>query len=238
VRVKVLFFGVLKEIAGAGEDQLDVAPGATLGTVLDHYAGLHPRLSEMRRSIMIARNQRFERPDSPLAEGDEIALMPPVSGGASPFIHEVSDPAGHFFALTREPIDAEELKRRIRSEGDGAVVLFEGTVRNNTEGRRTVSLEYDCYEPMAIAGMAAIGRELAASHAVSRIGIIHRLGTLKPGETAVAIAAAAPHREAAFEVCSEAIARLKHRVPIWKKERFEDGETWVEGEWDQSVAQA
>lgn len=238
MRVKVLFFGVLKEIAGTGEDRLELAPGATLDAVLEHYARLHPRLGNMRSSVMLARNQRFERAGSPVADGDEIALLPPVSGGASPFIYEIADPAGHFFALTRDPIDCPALKKRIQGTGDGAVVSFDGSVRDNTGGRRTLGLEYDCYEPMAIAAVAAVGRELAEAFAISRIGIVHRLGTLVPGEIAVSIAVAAPHRDPAFQACAEAIARLKHRVPIWKKECFEDGEVWVEGEWDPSVKQA
>jgi molybdopterin converting factor subunit 1 len=238
VRVNVLFFGVLREIAGTGEDRLELAPGATLDAVFEHYARLHPRLGDMRSNVMLARNQRLERPDAAVADGDEIALLPPVSGGASPFIYEIADPVGHFFALTREPIDCAALKNRIRGTGDGAIVSFDGSVRDNTDGRRTLGLEYDCYEPMAIDAMAAIGRELAQAFAISRIGMIHRLGSLAPGEIAVSIAVAAPHRAPAFEACAEAITRLKQRVPIWKKERFEDGEVWAEGAWDPSVKQA
>ncbi len=238
VRVKVLFFGVLKEIAGTPEDCLEVPDGATLAGVFDHYAGRHPRLREMRSSILLARNQQFARGETPVADNDEIALLPPVSGGAGPFTHEVSDPAGHFFALTREPVDAAALARRILCGEDGAVVTFEGVVRNNTGGRRTLRLEYECYEPMAVRAMADLGRGLAHSHAVSRIAIVHRLGRLEIGETSVAIVVTAPHREAAFEACRQAIDRLKRVVPVWKKEYFEDGEVWAEGEWDPSLVRA
>ncbi len=238
MRVKVLFFGVLKEITGSGEDCLDLPAGATFSSVFDHYAHLHPRLGEMRTSIMLARNQQFARGETAVEEGDELALLPPVSGGSGPFTQAISDPAGHFFALTREPIDVAALKCRVQTAEDGAVVVFEGVVRNNSSGRRTLRLEYECYEPMAIRTMAELGRELAGSHAVSRIAVVHRLGRLEIGETSVAIVVGAPHRKPAFEVCQEAINRLKRRVPVWKKEYFEDGEAWVEGDWDSSLVHA
>jgi molybdopterin synthase catalytic subunit len=238
VRVKVLFFGVLKEITGTGEDCLDLPAGATLSSVFSHYAGLHPRLGQMRTSIMLARNQQFARGETLVEDGDELALLPPVSGGSGPFTQAISDPAGHFFALTREPIDVAGLKCRVQTAEDGAVAVFEGVVRNNSKGRLTLRLEYECYEPMAIRTMAELGRELAGAHAVSRVAIVHRLGRLEIGETSVAIAVAAPHRGPAFDACREAIDRLKRVVPIWKKEYFEGGEVWVEGDWDSSLAHA
>jgi molybdopterin synthase catalytic subunit len=115
---------------------------------------------------------------------------------------------------------------------DGAVATFEGVVRNNTNGRRTRWLEYDAYEPLAVKTMAQIGAELAAAYKIGNIGMVHRLGHMLIGETSVAIVVTAPHRKAAFDACREAIDRLKRLVPIWKKEHFEDGEVWVEGEWD------
>jgi molybdopterin synthase catalytic subunit len=118
---------------------------------------------------------------------------------------------------------------------DGAIVNFEGVVRNNTKGRSTEYLDYECYEPMAIKTLAEIGRELAAAHAVSRIAMVHRLGRMQVGETSVAVIVTAPHRKAAFEAALDGINRLKRTVPIWKKEHFTDGEIWVEGEWDESV---
>ena len=112
---------------------------------------------------------------------------------------------------------------------------FEGVVRNNTKGRPTEFLDYECYEPMAVKTMAEIGRELAATHAISRIAMVHRLGRMQVGETSVAVMVTAPHRKPAFEAALEGINRLKRTVPIWKKEHFTDGEIWVEGEWDESV---
>jgi molybdopterin synthase catalytic subunit len=118
---------------------------------------------------------------------------------------------------------------------DGAVVVFEGVVRNNTKGRKTSYLDYECYEAMAIEEMARIGREIAASYPISRIALVHRLGRMEINEASVVVIATAPHRKPAFDAALEGINRLKRTVPIWKKEYFADGEVWVEGEWDESV---
>ncbi len=228
MRVKVLFFGVLREIVGVKEEALELPGGSRLGEVFDHYAARHPRLREMASSIVMARNQTFSSVDTPVMEGDELALLPPVSGGSD-------SPDQVCCALTREPIDAHALSTRLVQPLDGAVVAFEGVVRNNSRGRSTQFLEYECYEPVALAQMAAIGRELVADFAITRAGMIHRLGRLEIGETSVAIVTVAPHRRPAFEAALEGINRLKRRVPIWKKEYFVDGEVWVEGEWDANV---
>lgn len=238
VRVQVLFFGPLRDIVGSAEDHIEIPPGATLGDVFERYAASHPRLAELRGNIVLARNQEFTRSSAPVAEGDEIAFLPPVSGGAGPNTHEIAEAEGHFFALTREPVDIPALKQRILQGEDGAVVVFDGVVRNNTNGRRTLHLDYECYEGMAIRTIAALGRDLAGAHAISRIAIVHRLGRMTVGETSVAILVSAPHRKPAFEACLEAINRLKRTVPIWKKEYFEDGEVWVEGAWDDSLDRA
>jgi molybdopterin synthase catalytic subunit len=136
------------------------------------------------------------------------------------------------FALTREVIESQRLAREMQRPEDGAVVVFEGVVRNNTKGRPTRFLEYECYESMALAGMASIGHEIAAQYAIGHIAMVHRLGRLEIGEASVAIVVTAPHRKPAFEAALEGINRLKREVPIWKKEYFEDGALWVDGEWD------
>jgi molybdopterin converting factor subunit 1 len=236
VRVKVLFFGQLKDIVGLPEESLDIAEGSQLQTVFDHYSGRFPRIGELAASIVMARNQQFSTPSTPLAPGDEIAFLPPVSGGSSAYTHLISDDAaGHFFALTREPIDTSSIKRRLLRPEDGAIVDFEGVVRNNTKGRMTKYLDYECYEEMAVKMMAQIGLEIASSHAIGRIAMVHRLGRMEIGEASVAIVVTSPHRKPAFEAALEGINRLKKIVPIWKKEHFVDGEVWVEGEWDESV---
>ncbi len=234
VRVKVLFFGMLRDVVGCSSDELELPEGATLGGVFDRYASDFPRLREYSGSIVLARNQEFSARAERIASGDEIAFMPPVSGGSG-YIHQIADDAGHFFALTREAIDVSHLKQELLQGSDGALSLFEGMVRDNTKGRPTQRLEYECYEKMAVKTMASIGCEIAAEHEISRIAMIHRLGIMTVGETSVLILVTAPHRKPAFEAALEGINRLKRLVPIWKKEYFVDGEVWVEGEWDDSV---
>lgn len=230
--VKVLFFGQLKDVTGRSEDRLDLAEGAHLDGVFRHYAEKFPKLGEMARSIVLARNHEFAALSSPVSDGDEIAFLPPVSGGASPWTHEIADPAGHFFALTRQPIDSRALAELVRRDEDGAVIVFEGVVRNNSKGRTTLFLDYECYEAMAIRKIAEIGREIAASMPIGHIAMVHRLGRMEIGEASVSIVVSSPHRKAGYEASLEAINRLKKLVPIWKKEHFADGEVWVEGEWD------
>jgi molybdopterin synthase catalytic subunit len=232
--VKVLFFGQLKDVTGRSEDRLDLQDGTRLDGVFRHYAEQFPKLAEMARSIVMARNQEFAELSSQLMDGDEIAFLPPVSGGSGEgdYTHRIADPEGHFFALTRHPIDSRALAERVRRGEDGAVIVFEGVVRNNSKGRKTLFLDYECYEAMAIRKIAEIGREVAASMAIGCIAMVHRLGRMEIGEASVAIVVSAPHRKPAFDAALEGINRLKKLVPIWKKEHFEDGEVWVEGEWD------
>ncbi|MDX2149981.1 MAG: molybdopterin converting factor subunit 1 [Bryobacteraceae bacterium] len=234
MRVRVLFFGMLKEIVGRPEDALDLPPGAQVESVFDHYAAAAPPLRDLRKSIVLAHNHEFVDARTPLSDGDEVAFLPPVSGGSS---HEISDPGGHYFALTRQVIDTRRLQERLLRGEDGAVVAFEGVVRNNSGGRATRFLDYECYEPMALKVMAQLGLDLAASFAIGRVALVHRLGRLQIGEASVAVVVTAPHRRPAFEAALEAINRLKKIVPVWKKEHFEDGEVWVEGQWDEKVVQ-
>jgi MoaE-MoaD fusion protein len=238
VRIRVLFFGVLRDIVGLREDSIDVPEGGRVLTVFEHYASRFPRLRDVSSSIVLALNQQFSEPSAALSDGDEVAFLPPVSGGSGKFLHEIADPEGHFFAITRDPIDGPALVKRLQQPHDGAVVTFDGVTRNNTKGRATRYLEYECYEGMAIKMMAEIGREIAKAGSISRIGIIHRLGRLEIGEASVVVVATSPHRKAAFDAALEGINRLKRLVPIWKKEYFADGEVWVEGEWDESITKA
>ena len=226
MRVRVLFFGILKDIVGRPEESLEIEPNSTLATLFELYSARFETLRDKRPSILFARNREFATPETVLTENDEIALLPPVSGGCR---------QENVFAITREAIDSRDLSRRLQRPEDGAVVTFEGIVRNNTKGRPTSYLEYECYEQMALEVMARIGNEVAAQYSLGRIGIVHRLGRLQVGEASVAIVATAPHRKQAFEAALEGINRLKREVPIWKKEFFEDGAVWVEGEWDDKL---
>ena len=239
VRIRVLFFGPLRDLAGAREDSLELPAGARLESVWGHYASRFPQLKLMAPSVVLALNQEFASPSAALAEGDEVAFLPPVSGGAGCYTHEICDPVtGNFFALTRDPIDGTDIARRLLRGEDGAFVNFEGVARNNTKGRPTRYLDYECYEPMAVKMMARIGAEIAAGFAIGRIAMVHRLGRIQIGETSVAVVVTAPHRKPAFEAALEGINRLKRLVPVWKKEYFADGEVWVDGEWDDAVVKA
>jgi molybdopterin synthase catalytic subunit len=180
---------------------------------------------------LFSRNQEFAERGARLEDGDEVAFLPPVSGGSdngglSGAGEEEKNPC----RLTREAIDTRAMVEALQRGEDGAVVVFEGIVRNHSKDRATRFLEYEAYEPMALAKMREIAAEVPQKFAVDRIGITHRLGHLEIGEASVVIVVTAAHRKPAFEACHYAIDRLKRVVPIWKKEFFEDGEVWVEGD--------
>jgi molybdopterin synthase catalytic subunit len=252
MHVKVLFFGMLKDLVGRAEEQIEVPEGARLSNIFEQYCRRFPRLAEMAGSIVLARNQEFAGPEARIDEGDEIALLPPVSGGSSPapeaasaanrtagpdsgILAEFEDELGNYFAITSGPIDARALAARLARGCDGSVITFEGIVRDNSKGRATLYLEYDGYVPLAIKKMREIASDLLAAHGADRIAMVHRLGRMEIGESSVVIVVTSAHRKPAYEVSREAIDRLKRLVPIWKKEHFADGEVWVEGEWDASV---
>jgi molybdopterin converting factor subunit 1 len=218
MQVTVLFFGMLKDLAGRGRDSLTLSDHATLGDVLDHYHKEIPRLKEFAASIAISVNQEYAGPDTKLKPGDEIALLPPVSGGAS------------HCALVHQAIDAQRIVEKIKHPEDGATVIFDGVVRNNTRGRRTLYLDYEAYEEMALKQMEELAAQALTQFQVRDVAIIHRLGRLQIGETSVLIVVASAHRAAAFDACRWLIDTLKRTVPIWKKEHFEDGAVWAHGE--------
>ena len=240
--VRVLFFGFLRDLTGIQEDLANVPAGTTVSSLFSEYAGRFETLAKARPSILFARNQEFVTGETELTEDDEVAFLPPVSGGSAPVTGAnegsyllTAGRDGHFFALTRAAIDSRALVGALQRPEDGAVIVFEGVVRNNTKGRLTRHLEYECYAPMAIRQMEEIGLEIAAKHAIGRIGMVHRLGRLEIGEASVSIIATAPHRQAAFQAALDGINRLKREVPIWKKEYFDDGAIWVEGDWDENL---
>jgi MoaE-MoaD fusion protein len=233
MKVRVLFFGMLRELVGRPSEEADFPQGSDLRSIFDSYAARHPRLRELAPSIVMARNQEFAQLSTTIADGDEVAFLPPVSGGSKTCC-EISQ-AGHYFALTRHAIDTRALIARLLTGAEGAVVTFEGTVRNNTKGRRTRCLDYECYQSMALKMMLNIGLEIAEQYSIERLAMVHRLGRMLIGETSVAIIVTAAHRRPAFDASLEGINRLKKLVPIWKKEHFVDGEVWVEGEWDSNV---
>lgn len=224
MRVRVLFFGQLKEIVGAAQEDADLSEGARVEDLFERYGRRFPRLAEFRDSIAAAVNQEYAEWRAPLRGGDEVAFLPPVSGG------QQAATAEDILQLVREPIDARAITESLKAPADGALVLFDGFVRNNCKGQQTLFLEYEAYEPMAYAKMREILAYIRAKFPVHRAAIVHRLGRLQVGETSVLIAVASPHRAAAFNACSYAIDALKRAVPIWKKEYFAEGAVWVEGE--------
>jgi len=225
MKINVLFFGLVHDLTGRGEEQVEVPDGEKLEDLCRKYERRFPRLKEVRESLLTAVNQEIVERSWPLRDGDEVAFLPPVSGG-SPEPLKSAD----FYRITRQAIPTAELARELKAPEQGAVVVFEGIVRDNLHGRKTRHLEYEAYEPMAIRKMEQIGREVKQKFPIDGLGMIHRLGRLEIGETSVAIIVAAAHRHAAFEACRYAIDRLKQIVPIWKKEYFEDGAVWAEGE--------
>jgi len=221
MQIRVLFFGVLKDLSGKASDSLSLPENATLGDVLSHYERIIPRLKETASSLAMSVNQEYAGPSTRLRPGDEVALLPPVSGG--------SETSGHA-AIVREAIKTASVVQGLKRPEDGAVAVFEGIVRNQTRGRRTLFLNYEAYEEMALKQIEELAGRAQAEFKIRDVAIVHRLGRLEIGETSVLIAVASAHRAAAFDACRWLIDTLKRTVPIWKKEHFEDGAVWADGE--------
>jgi len=224
MRVHVLFFGQLKEITGVSEEDAELSEGARVEDLFERYGRRFPKLAEFRPSIAASVNQEYAGWRAPLSTGDEVAFLPPVSGGQQAAV------ADDIFLLVRGSIQSRELVESLKAPDDGAVVVFDGFVRNNFKGRRTLYLEYEAYELMAYAKMREIGAQIREKFRIHRLAIVHRLGRLEISDTSVLIAVSSPHRSAAFDACRYAIDTLKRAVPIWKKEYFAGGAVWAEGE--------
>lgn len=216
MRVRVLYFAVLRERLGRESQELALPPGSTARDLLRLLLREHPELTSLAKILKLAVNEEFVPESRELADGDVVALLPPVAGGS----------AGPF-RISRAPLELDEVVRAVSTEEQGGVVTFTGVVRRHSRGKRIVRLEYEAYEAMAERKLAEIGAALANEHPGTRLAITHRIGALAVGELAVVIAASAPHRAQAFAACQQAIDRLKESVPIWKKEIAEDGETWI-----------
>lgn len=224
MRVRVLFFGQLREITGVTQEDAELSEGARVEDLFERYGRRFPKLAEFRPSVAASVNQEYALWRAPLSSGDEVAFLPPVSGGQQAALAE------DIFQLVRRPIEPREIIESLKAPEDGALVAFDGFVRNHSQGRRTLYLEYEAYEAMAYAQMRAIAAEIRAKFAVHRLAIVHRLGRMEIGETAVLIAVSSPHRAAAFDACRWAIDAVKRTVPIWKREYFSGGAAWAEGQ--------
>jgi len=206
--VTIRLFAGLRERAGTGSRRLELDEGATLADV---WPALD--LGDEPSGLLYAVNRRYADIGSALAEGDEVALIPPVSGGD--------------FRLTAEPLSLDAVVGEVQREEAGAIASFLGTVRNRSRGRDVLYLEYEAYEGMAEETMAELARELGERHDLLAVAVHHRVGRVEIGEPSVAIAVSSPHRAAALAACKEAIDTLKQTVPLWKKEVYRGGEEWI-----------
>ncbi|HZH29448.1 MAG TPA: molybdopterin converting factor subunit 1 [Pyrinomonadaceae bacterium] len=234
IRVRLLYFGAAREEAGREEEQLEVCAPATAASVFEEVLNAHPALRRFGRSLLVAVNEEYAGAEASVSAGDEVAIFPPVSGGAGGAdagAREREAAAEDFFELTTDPLNVGAVARRIVPERCGATVTLDGYARRFTRGRgETLYLVYEAYAPMALREMRRLGQAAHEKFEIAHIGIVHRTGRLEIGETSVVISVSAPHRRAAFEACEWAIRELKRSVPIWKKEFFAGGEVWVEGE--------
>jgi molybdopterin converting factor subunit 1 len=208
MQVAVKLFAALRERAGTRERALELDEGASVDDV---WPALE--LGDEPAGLVYAVNRAYVERSTPLADGDEVALIPPVSGGA--------------FLLSEEPLSLERVTEEVASDDAGAIATFVGTTRAHSRGRDVIRLEYEAYEGMAETEMGRIADGLRARHDVIDVAIHHRVGPVGIGETSVVIAVSAPHRAAAFEACREAIDTLKQTVPLWKKELYVGGEEWI-----------
>ena len=211
MRVVVRLFAGLRERAGTGEQHVELAEGALAADV---WPMLRDRLGDRPEGLVLAVNRRYAADDTPLSDGDEVALIPPVSGGSP-------------VRLSADPIDPAAVAAEVANERAGAIATFSGTTRVESRGRSVRHLDYEAYAGMAEQVMADLVETLKAKYDLCDVAIVHRTGRVGIGETSVAIAVSAPHRGDALAACAEAIDTLKQTVPLWKKEAYEGGEEWI-----------
>jgi MoaE-MoaD fusion protein len=234
MQVRVLYFGMLREIAGCEKEIVQIGDESRLGDLFAQLRQRFPQLDQFRGGIALAVNYEYSDNRTMLHHNDELALIPPVSGGAVkgegstaefplPLISEHT-------RIVREPIKTAQVLAAIKQPEAGVVATFDGIVRGNSRGRQTLYLEYTAYDRMALGQMEQLARQALNRFEIGDVRMVHRLGRLQIGETSVYIAVAAAHRAPAFEACRWLIDALKTTVPIWKKEYFADGAVWADGE--------
>ncbi len=232
MQVRVLYHGMLRDMTGRGHETVELVEGSCVADLFAHLEQRFPKLCEFRNSLALAVNLEYSDAATELHDKDEVALIPPVSGGNED--ESTDETARLLFSeharLVSEPIETTAIVASIKHPEDGAVAVFDGIVRHNSGGRRTLYLDYTAYEHMALRQMEQLARKALADYAIRDLRMVHRLGRLQIGETSVYIAVASAHRAAAFDACRWLIDTLKKTVPIWKKEYFEDGAVWADGE--------
>lgn len=225
MKITLRYFALWREQMGREEETREVASGTTVAALIDAVTADQPRLVALRPSTMFMVNQEYAPPGQALGDGDEVAVIPPVSGGSGAA-------SGRLFRVVETPLDVTEVIRTVEDPGAGATVSFTGTVRDHSLGKEVVALDYEAYPAAAEKMMARVADEVAERWGLRRVAIIHRVGHLTVGEASVVIAVSAPHRHEAFAACEYVIKRLKEIVPVWKKEAYTDGATWLGSEAD------
>ena len=226
MKARVRFFARLAEVAGTRETEVELGEGLSVGDAFRLLCQRFPELADHADSLTYAVNAEYVPTDHPLQAGDELALIPPVSGGS----RARPEPVQGLFEVTAEPLDPQRLIARVRKDESGAVAVFLGVVRDNNQGRRVLHLEYDVYPEMATQVMRKIAEEAMERWPLSDVAMQHRTGRLEIGEASLLIAVSSPHRREAFAACDHLVDRFKEVVPIWKKEVWEGGKVWIEGE--------
>lgn len=232
ITISLKYFAILREQLGASEASLELPEGTTAGEIYPIVTGDQPRLAGLQRSIMLMVNEEYVGPEHPLQDGDEVAFIPPVSGGD----HNKAT----LFRVTADELDPRHVEALVAANDAGAIVTFTGTVRDNARGRDVTALDYEAYASAAEKMLARIGTEIVDQWPDVRTAIVHRTGLLPPGTASVVIACASAHRAAAFAAAAFAIERIKEIVPVWKKEHYADGSVWIgtEAEYQQELKRA
>lgn len=241
VQVRVLFFGAARDATQQNEVVLKLKGGLKASDAFEQIVAAYPGLRRFGRSLLFAVNQEYAPLTQTIEDGDELAILPPVSGGSGESkpnqprnalgpLPEPDTPTASldFFELTTAPIDVGAIARRIVLPQCGATVTLDGYAREWTRGRRTLYLVYEAYDAMALGQLRRLAEKAHQQFEIAHVAIVHRTGRVEIGETSVVISVSAIHRHPAFEACEWLIRELKRTVPIWKKEVFEDGEVWVE----------
>lgn len=225
ITVQMRYFAVVREQLGASKSTIELPDGSTVGQALDLVLAGSPRLLNAQSAMMVMVNQTYQPRDHVLVDGDEVAIIPPVSGGSEQ----------KRFLVTDNVLDPRMVELLVSDDASGALVTFAGTVRDNARGKSVTALEYEAYPAAAEKMLAQIGDEIFERWGIRTVAIAHRYGLLHVGETSVVIAVSSAHRDAAFEACRYAIERIKAIVPIWKREMYQDGAVWIGSEADYQV---